>query len=55
MSWGYEECFDIRHADEEFGICTAGYQPCFHYFLTILSFALFRKVMYILYDCMLEV
>ena len=25
------------------------------YFLTILSFLLFRKVMYILYHCMLEV
>ena len=28
-SWRSEECFDIIHGDAEFGVCTAGFLPCF--------------------------
>ena len=53
--WGAEECFDITHGDEVFGVCPASFQsyfgPVFHYFL----YAPFRMVRYILCHFMLEV
>jgi hypothetical protein len=34
-SWRYEECFDIRHRDAEFGVCPAGFcLSLIQYFLT---------------------
>ena len=28
-SWSYEDCFDIRHADKEYGVCSACFLSCF--------------------------
>ena len=28
-SWRYEECFDIRHGDAEFGVRQTSFQSCF--------------------------
>ena len=27
--WRSEDCFDISHGDAEFGVCPAGFLPCF--------------------------
>lgn len=40
-SWRYEKGFQIRHSDEEFGICPADFCSCFGSLLS--HFALFSK------------
>jgi len=39
-NWRFEEHFDVRHGDSEFGVCTADFWPCFgpvfpHYVLLL--------------------
>ena len=55
-NWRSEECFDIRHGDTEFGVCTVSswsyLGPVSSHYDPFLSFLL---VMYFLCCCMLEV
>ena len=55
-SWKYEEHFDIRGEDAEFGLCPAGFGlGMVQYFLTVFLSLHFGVVMYILCHDMLKV
>ena len=55
-SWRYEEHFDIRHGEAEFGVCPAGFGLVLvQIFFTMILFLPFGIVMYILCHCMLEI